>query len=204
MYLSDCLSVCIPIRQLLVYFIPPNYLFPPTNASLKSLCLYSNFLCLRANSAAKKRTSHTSHPLASSISLPNVLSTIDETLKAESPRRSESVCSERQDYGHLSIATITATPPLSMLLDHGDDMRGGGDVIREGRFSDVEELTPLGTQRSSISESNSTEMDMNQSTGNVDDRNFLLEEIEKKDNMLAMLTEGLREVAIFLTLCLLL
>ena len=58
----------------------------------------------------------------------------------------------------------------------------------EGRHSDNEELIPLGMQRSSGGES---------SAWNADDRIFLLEELEKKDNMLAMLTEGLREVRVF-------
>ena len=121
--------------------------------------------------------------------MPNVLSPIDEALKAESPRRSESACgSERQDYRHLSITTITSTPPLTISVDSEDDVKEDIGLGVEGRHSDNEELTPLGMQRSSGGES---------SAWNADDRTFLLEELEKKDNMLAMLTEGLREVRVF-------
>ena len=150
---------------------------------------------LHLDSAAKKRSPHSNHALLSAISLPNVLSTIDEALKSESPRRAESACgSERQDYRHFSITTITSTPPLTISVDSEDYTKEDLGLRLEGRHFDNEELTPSGPQRSQVSESNSNSNDMNQSTWNADDRIFLLEELEKKDNMLAMLTEGLREV----------
>ena len=120
--------------------------------------------------------------LTSCSSLPNVMALVDESLKVNSPRRADSSDNLEQLSVRNSMISISSPCPTQ----HSDYSEPEDNKI------DIEHELEL--ERNDVPVFNHVDVEISTRILNSDDSTFLLEELEKKDNMLAMLTEGLREV----------